>query len=175
MAEGLTPKQQAFIDAFLACGFNATEAARRAGYADPNNNAHRLMVNNGIREEISRRMADMAMPADEALARLAEHARGDIREFVRTDEKGVPDGFSLSADRPLHRVKKVSVTDKGWSFEMYDAQAAIVNVLKVHGKFVDRVAIENELQAALDRLRTQLSPADYAKVAAILIASDSSA
>ena len=31
----LTPKQQCFIDEYLACG-NATEAARRAGYRQPN-------------------------------------------------------------------------------------------------------------------------------------------
>lgn len=177
MAEGLTNKQRAFIEAYLACGFNATEAARRAGYSEKT--ARSIGAENltkpDIVAEISRRMADMAMPADEALARLAEHARGDIRAFVSTDERGIPDGFSLSADRPLHRVKKVSVTDKGWSFEMYDAQAAIVNILKVHGKFVDRVAIESELQAALERLHAGLTPDEYAKVAAILIAGDSGA
>jgi phage terminase small subunit len=138
MAEGLTTKQQAFVDAFFTCGFNATEAARRAGYADPNRNASRLTVHNGIREEISRRMAEMAMPANEVLARLAEQARGSIGAFISTDGQGNPNGFSISRERPLHNVKRVTVTEKGWSFEMYDAQAALVHIGKHHGLFVDR-------------------------------------
>jgi hypothetical protein len=30
------------------------------------------------------------------------------------------------------------VTENGWSFEMYDAQAALVHIGKHHGLFVDR-------------------------------------
>lgn len=137
MAEGLTTKQLAFIEEYLACGFNATEAARRAGYAYPNKQGPRLLVNVGINAAIRQALADRAMPADEVLARLAEHARGDIGAFIATNEDGVPSGFSLSSDRPLHRVKKVTVTDKGWSFEMYDAQAALVHLGKHHGLFTN--------------------------------------
>ena len=81
---------------------------------------------------------------------------------------GAPNGFRVADDRPLHLVKKVSVTDKGWTFELHDAQTALISVLKLHGKFIDRVAIESELQAALDRLSAKLSPDEYAKIAAIL-------
>lgn len=178
MAEGLTNKQRVFVAAYLDC-LNATEAARRAGYQGDANvlgvTGHDNLRNPKIAAAVSKGMTERIMGADEAAMRLSEHARGSIQGFIATDDDGKPDGFSLSNERPLHLVKKVSVTDKGWSFEMYDAQAALVNVLKLHGKFVDRLAIENELQAALDRLHTQLSPDDYAKVAAILIAGDSSA
>lgn len=176
MAEGLTNKQRLFIDHYLDC-LNATEAARRAGYAESGIRVqgHRLLTNANIAAAVGLAMTERIMGAGEAAMRLSEHARGSIRGFIATDEDGKPSGFSLTDDRPLHLVKKVSVTDKGWSFEMHDAQAALVNVLKLHGKFIDRVAIESELQAALDRLRAQLSPADYAKVAAILIVSDSGA
>lgn len=137
MAEGLTNKQQAFIEEYLACGFNASEAARRAGYAKPGQQGHRLLKNVEIDAAIRQALADRAMPADEVLARLAEHARGDIGAFIATNDEGVPTGFSLAADRPLHRIKKVSVTDKGWSFEMYDAQAALVHLGKHHGLFTN--------------------------------------
>jgi phage terminase small subunit len=173
MAEGLTNKQRLFVEAYLQC-LNATEAAKWAGYSEKT--AYSIGWENLKKPEIDaairQGLADRAMPADEAAMRLSEQARGSIRGFIATDEDGRPNGFSLTDDRPLHLVKKVSVTDKGWSFEMHDAQSALVNVLKLHGKFVDRVAIESELQAALDRLRAQLSPVDYAKVAAILIAGD---
>ena len=169
-----TDKQQVFVAEYLDC-LNATEAARRAGYAFPNVQGPRLLVNVSVAAAISEAMTDRIMGSDEAAMRLSEHARGSIRGFIATDEDGRPNGFSLTDDRPLHLIKKVSVTDKGWSFEMHDAQAALISILKLHGKFIDRVAIENELQAALDRLQAQLSPAEYAKVAAILIAGDVSA
>lgn len=176
MAEGLTGKQKLFIEHYLDC-LNATEAARRTGYAESGIRvqAHRLLTNANVAAAISEAMAERIMGANEAAMRLSEHARGSVGAFIRTNEENKPDGFSLAADRPLHLVKKVTTTDKGWSFEMYDAQAALVNILKLHGKFIDRLAIESELQAVLDRLRAQLSPDDYAKIAAIILASDPAA
>lgn len=134
----LTNKQQAFLEAYLACGFNASEAARRAGYAKPGQQGHRLLKNVEIDAAIRQALADRAMPADEVLALLSEHARGSIGAFVATDDNGVPNGFSLKDDRPLHLVKKVSLNDKGWSFEMYDAQAALGLLGKYHGLMVER-------------------------------------
>ena len=167
----LTDKQRLFVAAYLDC-LNATEAARRAGYQGDANTlgvtGHDNLRNPKIAAAISAQMSERIMGADEAAMRLSEHARGSIRGFIATDEHGAPNGFSVADDRPLHLVKKVSVTDKGWAFELHDAQAALISVLKLHGKFIDRVAVENELQAALDRLHTQLSPDEYAKIAAIL-------
>jgi phage terminase small subunit len=149
MAEGLTNKQQSFINHYFATHFNATKAAELAGYTHPNVQGPRLLVNVSIAEEISRRMEELAMPANEVLARLGEHARGNIGAFIRTNEDGKPDGFSLSAERPLHMVKKVTVTDKGWSFEMYDAQAALVHIGKHHGLFSND---SDDWQAALTKM-----------------------
>ena len=165
----LTPKQQLFVTEYLDC-LNAAEAARRAGYSEQTarQQGQRLLTNVDIAAAISAQMSERIMGADEAAMRLSEHARGSIRGFIATDEHGAPNGFSVADDRPLHLVKKVSVTDKGWTFELHDAQAALISVLKLHGKFIDRVAVENELQAALDRLHAQLSPDEYAKIAAIL-------
>lgn len=54
MANGLTPKQEAFISAYLGrCRFNATKAADAAGYADPNTQGPRLLVNVGIQDRIA--------------------------------------------------------------------------------------------------------------------------
>lgn len=150
MAEGLTNKQKLFVEYYLQF-LNATEAAKRAGYSDKT--AYSIGWENLRKPEIAAAIQDgltaRAMPADEVLARLAEHARGDIREFVRTNADGTPDGFSLAADRPLHRVKKVTVTDKGWSFEMYDAQAALSLLGKHHGLFSND---SDDWQAALTKM-----------------------
>lgn len=136
MAE-LTNKQRVFVEEYLRC-WNATEAARLAGYKFPNVEGTRLLVNASIAEHIKARMAEKAMAADEVLARLADHARGDMREFLVTDDDGKPSTFNLGQDRPLHLVKKVSITDKGISFELYDAQSALQLIGKAQGLFVDR-------------------------------------
>ena len=138
MDKPLTVKQRAFIEHFLNC-WNETEAARRAGYADPNRNAHRMMVNDGISAAIRARLAEMKMSADEVLARLTDHARASIAPFLITTEAGVPAGFNLSPDRPLHLVKKVTITDKGISFEIHDSQTALALLGKHHGLFADKV------------------------------------
>ena len=48
---GLSPKQQAFVEHYAACG-NATEAARRAGYKNPNKVSAENMVKIGIQSVI---------------------------------------------------------------------------------------------------------------------------
>lgn len=140
MAKPLSTKQLAFVEHYLQC-WSETEAARRAGYANPNNNAHRLMVNDGVATAIQTRLAELKMSADEVLTRLADHARGSIAPFLFTTSAGEPIGFNLSPDRPLHLVKKVSITDKGASIELHDSQTALALLGKAHGLFVERTEV----------------------------------
>ena len=137
----LTGKRQAFIDEYLKC-WNASEAARVAGYAAPGQQGHRLLKDVEISEEIQRRVSERAMSADEVLIRLADMARGDMSDFV---------SFVPGIKQPLldlakaydagkfGLVKKLKYTDQGGiEFELYDAQAALVQLGKVHKLFVDR-------------------------------------
>jgi len=48
----MTPKQQAFVEHYAACG-NATEAAKEAGYSKPNQQGPRLLVNVGIQAALT--------------------------------------------------------------------------------------------------------------------------
>lgn len=134
----LTTKQTLFVDAYLDC-LNATEAARRAGYAHPNKQGPRLLVNVGIAEAVQAGLAERTMPASEVLVRLTNHARGSMADFLRTDASGAPTGFTLGPDTPQHLIKKVSITEKGVSFELYDAQAALVQIGRHYGLFTDKV------------------------------------
>lgn len=137
----LTGKRRAFVDAYLLT-WNASEAARVAGYAAPGQEGHRLLKIAEIADEIQRVVSDRAMSADEVLVRLAEQARGSMDDFV-----SFRDGVKL----PLldlekaHKagkfalVKKLKYTDQGGvEFELYDAQAALVQLGKVHKLFTDR-------------------------------------
>lgn len=105
MSESLTGKQQAFIDAYLGeARFNATEAARLAGYEGIENTLSSVGYENlrkpEIASEIQRRMNEAAMSANEVLSRLSEIARGEVDNFLDEDGK-----FDLKKARRLQKTK----------------------------------------------------------------------
>jgi phage terminase small subunit len=147
MSKPLTTKQRAFVEQYLTC-WNVSEAARRAGYANPYNNGHRLMEYDGIKAAIATRLSEMKMSADEVLARLTDHASGSLRPFIRRGHDGELRGFDLSDEQPLHLIHKVSlttrtmkddVTEERVTLELYDAQAALALLGKHHKLFTDKM------------------------------------
>jgi phage terminase small subunit len=162
MSKALSTKQQAFVAHYFNC-WSATEAARRAGYANPEKNAYRLMVIEGVKAAIAARLAELKMSADEVLTRLTAQARGSIAPFIRRDTDGDLYGFDLSETQPLHLLKKASLTrrrqkdDKDElvtvetvTIELYDAQAALALLGKHHKLFVDRTEITGKGGAPID-------------------------
>ena len=71
----LTDKRRAFVTYYLRT-FNATEAARLANYAHPNKLGPRLIHEPTIRSAVRKRMTELAMSAEEVVARLAMIAKG---------------------------------------------------------------------------------------------------
>lgn len=150
MAEELEPiskripnrKWRLFIDELFKQNQNGTKAYQTVygcSYDTARANAPTLLANTSISEEIERRLKESAMSADEALMRLAEHARADIGEYADIDSN------AELADHPLSRIvkkfkKNVWYDKKGnrhesIELELYDAQSAIRDILKIHGKF----------------------------------------
>ncbi|MBV5322606.1 MAG: PBSX family phage terminase large subunit [Ilumatobacteraceae bacterium] len=83
----LSSKQRVFADEYLKC-FNASEAARRAGYTGrPDVVGPRLLVNVGIKAIVNARIAKSQMSADEALKLLAEQGRATIGTFFKIVEE----------------------------------------------------------------------------------------
>lgn len=140
----LTNKQRVFIEQYLIC-WNATEAARRAGYKVPRQEGSRLLSNADVMRAISERLANLKMQADEVLARLTDHARGSLSDFI--NEAGEIDLDKARQDDKLHLLKKYKVTErkvKGIAertveVELYDAQAALVHLGKHLKLFTDRL------------------------------------
>lgn len=142
----LSPKQQAFVECYLAC-WNAAEAARRAGYSEKT--ARSIGAENltkpDIQQAIQDRLAELKMGADEVLTRLAEQARGSLAPFLRVNGLGELSGFDLSDDQPLHLLKKAShskrtykdTTEETVTLELYDAQAALNMLGRHHKLFTD--------------------------------------
>lgn len=133
----LSTKQRVFIEEYLRC-FNATAAARAAGYSEKSARSigQENLTKPDIATEISRRLSERAMSVDEALSRLAEQGRGEHTRFI--DHRGRVDLAGLKEAGLMHLVKGVKETPHGLVVEFYDAQAAIDKILRAQGAYVDR-------------------------------------
>lgn len=160
----LTRKQQVFIDEYLKC-FNGAEAARRAGYSphSARQTASDLLALPYISEQIQAGLAEIHMSAEEALKLLAEQARGDVAQLMEVTSMGfnldMKKAQELGLTKLIKKVKQRTVTKIGkksddpdtethdLEIELYDAQAALDKILRVHGKFTDRVDVTSDGKA----------------------------
>ena len=139
-------KQRVFVEEYLRC-WNATEAAKRAGYSErtARQQGSRLLSNANILEEIDKRISEKAMAADEVLIRLAEQARVSLDEVIDVYGKGkhewnvnIP---KIIADGKGHLIKSLTPTQYGLKVELHDKQRALELLGKHHRLFVDRQEI----------------------------------
>lgn len=157
---GLNWRQRQFVCFYLgAANGNATQAARLAGYANPESNAYRLLLSDGVQAAILARLDEAALRTDEILARLSDIATADLSDFV----KCTASGFSLDLEHArqcgkTHLIKKLSNTKHGVAIELHDAQAALVHLGRYRKLFVDRV--EHELRDKSDQQLLALAQAE---------------
>jgi phage terminase small subunit len=145
----LTNKQQIFIDEYLKC-WNATEAARRAGYQGNTSTLTTIGYENltkpYIDEAISKRLKESAMSADEVLMRLAMHARGNIVDVahVKTEEDlKALNGLGILIKKFKKYVSKDG--DERIEVELYDSQSALQLIGKHQKLFTDRIEHSGEV------------------------------
>lgn len=171
MPEDLTGKQRAFINAYLGeAKFNATEAARIAGYKGDDTVLAAVGYENlrkpQIEAEVKSRFNEATMSANEVLARLTEIASGQITDFL--DEDGA---FSLKITKQrgkAHLLKKLkikrsskkvdsftqgqeeeketletSLVHEDVELEMYSAHEALRDLGKFHKLFTERIEHSN--------------------------------
>jgi len=150
----LTVKQQIFIDSYLT-SYNATAAALIAGYSEKTaySQGARLLKNVEISEAIAERLQESAMSADEVLMRLAEHARGDIDNYLSDDghfdlakARGAKHTqlirkFKTRTTARLVGDEEIKTTET--EIELYDSQAALALLGKYHKLFIDKTEIEH--------------------------------
>ena len=139
----LTNKRIAFVEHYLAC-WNASEAARRAGYAH-RSEGPRLLSNADIQSHIKERLTEITMGADEVLQRLAEKARFDVGPFVY--RRGMTDELVIEWEKLVelgltHLVKSVYPTQHGTRIEFHDPERALELIAKHLGLFVERVELD---------------------------------
>jgi hypothetical protein len=144
---GLTGKQLAWVDAYIGnAAFNATEAARQAGYTGGDAalgvTGHRTLRNAKVREEVARRIKDRGMDADVVLDRLAQLILGGVHDLIEVDDKGAMrfDWLKLKRSGRMAAVKKVKPSpDAEPEVEWHDKLGAIEKMCKILG-LLDRTA-----------------------------------
>jgi phage terminase small subunit len=182
---GLTPKQRAFTLAYVGeANGNGTEAARRAGYAVPMEQAYENIRKPRIKAAIGALASVSLMTGEELLQDLARQARADMGDYARLvgaekAEEIQAELAELSARGLSGVIKKLVPTKYGLSVELCDKQGAQTLIGKHLRLFVDRVehsqgppAIDSEavrralsdpraleLACELDRLISRPEPA----------------
>lgn len=138
----MTLKQRRFVDLYLGeARGNGAKAAVMAGYSEHTARqiARENLTKPDIRAEIDLRLAESAMEAAEVLARLTEIARGTMEDFIRFDLNYPVLDLNQARERgKLGLIKSAKPTRYGLEIEIHDAQAALRDLAKCHGLFLDR-------------------------------------
>jgi hypothetical protein len=121
----LSNKQRVFVETYVRT-WNATQSAIAAGYPEQSaySQGSRLLKNVEVKAEIALRLEDLTMSPAEVLARLTNHARGDMGVFFKvTDEwvefplpsyevvdaKEVPDPDDEGETKTFYLVRHVTI------------------------------------------------------------------
>jgi hypothetical protein len=162
MTEELKPlskKHQRVLDEYLLC-FNQWRAYKVV-YPNVTDESARtlsskLFADVNFLAHLEARLNDVHMSANEALKLTADIARGDLADFMAIGSMG----FSLDLQAAqeagkTNLIKKVSqktITVNGKNedkethiidIELYDRQSALRDILKMTGKFVDKMEVKN--------------------------------
>jgi phage terminase small subunit len=160
----LSNKQTVFIHEYLV-DFNATQAAKRAGYSAKT--AASIGAENLTKPEIKAAIQalidEKVMSKDEVLTRLADIARGDVSDLmalttagytlelmVRNETGDLVPNPKTKLIRKIHQkvITYLAKTADGedreiidTDIELYSAHDALRDIGKYHGLFVDRTDI----------------------------------
>lgn len=145
----LSGKQRLFFEAYLT-SWNATQAATKAGYSNPDKAGSRVLKSPKVKRAIEEALETLVMSRDEALAILSSHARAEYAEFI-TDE-GEIDLTKMTERGKMHLIKGVRPTRYGLVVEFHDAQEAVIQIMRHHERIKARGELGDALSEALDTI-----------------------
>ncbi len=148
----LTNRERLFVEHYLVC-WNASEAARKSGYSvkSAREIGYENLTKPHIAEAVEARIAQIAMSADEVLLRLAEHARGDMGDFLNIGGSG---DFKIDLEkakkkgklRLISKAKTITrlvgedkTPETTIEIDLYDAQSALSLLGKHHKLFTEKI------------------------------------
>lgn len=166
----LTTKQRRFVEEYIGpANFNATEAARRAGYSEKTaySIGHENLSKPEIEAAIESRLDELSMSAAEATKRLTEWARADPSDVIeiQTDGSWVLDLEKAQKSGAIRLVKELSYDAEGRpKVKLHDAKDAAIQIAKIRGLYVDRVRHEGSVEVRTVRLpATETDPNEWAE------------
>lgn len=163
----LTKKHEKVLNEYIVC-FNQWRAYKAAFPKVTDESARSLssilFADVNFAGHLAARLDEVHMTADEALKRMADIARGDITEFITPF--GAVDLEAMKAAGKGHLIKKIkqrTITRIGKSeddedtethdteIELYPADSALRDVLKIHGKYKDTLELPETLKIQIVR------------------------
>ncbi|GAG87341.1 unnamed protein product [marine sediment metagenome] len=149
-----------FVYEYLTNGFDRVKAAEKAGYSAKTAHvqACRMLKNVKVQEEITKAFQDNGLMIQKSLEEVAKIAYSDIKDFIEIDDltgitkvkpmNEIPEFatsviHSIEEDRTIYDSPNgEQSTIKGkFKFKLYDKLKANELILKMAGKFIDRVDI----------------------------------
>src|SRR5580700_9199863 len=85
--DSLEPRYKQFVLALLTNRFNATDAARQAGYSCPGIAGFRLLRNANIRAALNEQLSARLLGKEQLLDMLCQIARGNLMDVVTKTER----------------------------------------------------------------------------------------
>jgi len=132
----LTNKQQAFVEHYLGdAQWNASQAARSAGYKHPGQQGHRLLNNVEIKGHIRDRLEAMGAHTEALMARWLARIEADISPYV--DKNGL-DVEGLKNAGLGHLIKGVRKTKDATNILLRDPDVAEDRLARHLQMFVDK-------------------------------------
>lgn len=155
----LNPKQQLFVSEYLKC-FNATKAAKAAGYAPNRQQGSRLLSNADIKQALQEAFTENVMTPEEVLMHLSVIARADIDMVV--DSKGNLDlakAQEYGASNLIRKVESRTITTEDsdiaeGKIEMYDRVRALELLAKYHDLLTTHIKIDDWHSQAITDIKS---------------------
>lgn len=160
----MTDKQKIFCEKYIQC-WNATEAARQAGYKGSDDTLRAIASENltkpNVREYINERMDQVSMSTNEILHRLTEWGRGTVEPFLTHDD--FSEALSVNTDeakKAIGLIKKIkqdetvlkpqlkdsdTVLKRKFEVELHDAKDAVIQLAKIRGMYTEKVEHSGEI------------------------------
>jgi phage terminase small subunit len=179
----LSKKQKLFVDEYLV-DFNATRAAIRAGYSPKSARsiASRSLGNPAVKTAIAEtqapRLAALKLSAEEILAELARVARANLLDYMRIDDRGMPevDLTGLTRDQAA-AIRDIEVESVGEGrregtrirFKMHDKLAALDRLARHYGLLKEATGPADAADPAAARDKPQYDPRQVARAILLIL------
>lgn len=154
MANGkLTPMRRKFVNEYIKC-LDKSKAARRAGYAFPGQEGHRLLKIAEIRDEVDRIIKENTISPEEVLQQLTRMATLDVEDIYDfTANIPIFDANRARDNGAMNIIEGFKITDKEMTIRLPNKLKALELMAKYHGLLADTLKIETWQDRAIEDIR----------------------